>query len=89
MRPPDIAKPVALASTGPSRPWQASQTRPTGLSGVPPPGPAIPVTETPKSARDRAIAPAAMARATSSDTAPNWPISAASTPSISVFAALL
>ena len=49
---------------------QARCTSPTGLSGVPPPGPAIPVTETAISARAFLSAPSAMARAQASLTAP-------------------
>ena len=45
-------------------------TVPTGLSSVPPPGPAIPVIATAVSAPKRLIAPSAIASATGSDTAP-------------------
>ena len=41
-----------------------------GLSSVPPPGPAIPVTDTATSAPRRSRAPAAIAAAVSADTAP-------------------
>ena len=51
-----------------------------------PEGPATPVTATDTCARDCATAPAAIARATGSLTAPCAAISAASTPSSSVFA---
>ena len=51
----------------------ARWTRPDRLvRRVPPPGPATPVTDTARSAPERARAPAAMARATGSLTAP-WP----------------
>ena len=43
---------------------------PTGFSGVPPPGPAIPVSATPTSAPSRSRTPSAIACATSADTAP-------------------
>src|SRR4029077_1500996 len=45
-------------------------TSPTGFSALPPPGPAIPVTETETSAPSRALAPAAIASAASAETAP-------------------
>ena len=62
-------------------------TRPTGFSGVPPPGPAMPVMATADvGAAPSARAPAAMACATSSDTAPVRSISAGSMPSCSTFA---
>jgi hypothetical protein len=46
------------------------QTVPTGLALLPPSGPAIPLVATAKSAPARAKAPAAMAAATGSLTAP-------------------
>ena len=57
-------------SRRPSRWLTDSQTNPTGLPSVPPPGPAMPVTPTPTSASSAARAPSASASATSSDTAP-------------------
>src|SRR5690349_18865607 len=51
----------------PSGPSACKNTRPTGLSGVPPPGPATPVTETATSAPSRALAPAAIAAAASAE----------------------
>ena len=48
----------------------ATATVPTGLAGVPPSGPAMPVMPTPMSAPDAARMPSAMARATGSLTAP-------------------
>ena len=48
----------------------AKCTRPTGFSGVPPSGPAMPVTATARLACEWVSAPPAMARATSSLTAP-------------------
>ncbi len=53
------------------------------FSGVPPPGPAMPVTATASCALELATAPSAMARATLSDTAPSVSISFAGTPSMS------
>ena len=66
----------------------AIQTVPTGFVGVAPSGPAMPVTATAKVAGERASAPSAIARATSALTAPCASISAAGTPSSSLFAAL-
>ena len=48
----------------------ATATVPTGLAGVPPSGPAMPVMPTPMSASAIARMPSAMARATGSLTAP-------------------
>src|SRR5438046_9060721 len=48
----------------------ANHTVPTGFSGVPPPGPAIPVTAMVQSAEKRRCAPSAIARTVSSETAP-------------------
>ncbi len=60
---------------------------PTGLAGLPPVGPATPVTATVMLAAERASAPTAIARAVASLTAP-WATSVASgTPSMSCFAA--
>src|SRR5262249_20289641 len=50
----------------PPRRAQPIKTSPTGLVGVPPPGPAMPVTEMTISAREWARAPSAIAAATSS-----------------------
>jgi len=63
-------------------------TVPTGLSALPPVGPATPVTATVNCTGAWRIAPAAMARATGSLTAPWASISSAGTPSSSVLAAL-
>ena len=49
---------------------QAKCTSPTGFSAVPPVGPATPVTATPRSAGEFAIAPSAITRTTGSLTAP-------------------
>ena len=68
--------------------FQPNHTVPTGLSAVPPVGPAIPVTATATCAREWATAPRAMARATGSLTAPWVAISPAGTPSSSVLASL-
>ena len=51
-------------------PSTARKTSPTGFSGVPPSGPAMPVTATATSAPSAARAPAAIAAAVSADTAP-------------------
>jgi hypothetical protein len=59
---------------------------PTGFSGVPPPGPAIPVMPIPMSAEKRAAAPAARAAATSGETAPTEAISSAGTPAWAILA---
>src|SRR5918995_1888142 len=64
------------------------QTVPTGFSSLPPSGPAMPVTATAVSAPNRFSAPAAMASATGSDTAPCSLISRGSTWSSSTFASL-
>src|SRR3954468_23158891 len=67
-------------SRAPSRVATEKHTVPTGLSSVPPPGPAMPVMPTPTSASSAAQAPSASASATSTDTAPTRSISAGSTP---------
>ena len=51
-------------------PAMATQTVPTGFSGVPPPGPATPVIPTPHVAPDTAATPAAISVAVRSETAP-------------------
>ena len=51
-------------------PSRATKTRPTGFSGVPPSGPAMPVMPTPTSTPATRRAPAAIAAAISSETAP-------------------
>ena len=65
-----------------------TQTVPTGLDSVPPPGPATPVTPIPYVASRRVRAPSASASATSSETAPARSMTAGSTPASDVFAAL-
>ena len=67
----------------------AMQTVPTGFSAVPPSGPAIPVTPTPMSTRERDLMPSAIAVATGSLTAPCAFSISSGTPSNSIFAALL
>src|SRR3990167_10220547 len=67
---------------------QPNHTVPTGLSALPPVGPATPVTATATWARECCRAPCTMARTTGSLTAPWVAISVASTPSISVLAVL-
>ena len=61
---------------------QPNQTVPTGFSGLPPLGPATPVTATDTCALDLSTAPMAMAWATASLTAPCVAINSAGTPSI-------
>src|SRR5207342_96912 len=56
-------------------------TRPTGLSSVPPPGPATPVTAIPTSTPSRDRIPSAIAAATSAETAPCSAINSSATPS--------
>src|SRR5882672_3692604 len=64
-------------------------TRPTGLSRVPPPGPATPVHETAICAVECLSAPSAIARATSSETAPWRTIVVSLTPRSFAFERLL
>ena len=73
-------------TVGPSVSITQNHTVPTGFSGVPPPGPATPVIATAVSAPNRCRAPAAIASATCSETAPYSAISAASTPSTATLA---
>ncbi len=61
---------------------QCRYTSPTGFSGVPPPGPAMPVVEIASCAPVAASAPRAIASAHSAETAPCCSRSAAGTPSI-------
>ncbi len=63
----------------------AKKTVPAGFSGVPPSGPAIPVTDAARSDPKRARAPLAISRAVSSETAPNRRRVSGATPSISCF----
>src|SRR5436190_2513863 len=56
-------------------------TRPTGFSALPPPGPAIPVAEIPTSALSRSRMPCAIASAASAETAPWSRSTAGETPS--------
>ena len=74
------------AWVSPSAVARAIQTSPTGLSGVPPPGPEIPEVAIPKSLPNRSRTPSAIARTDASDTAPSLSITAAGTPSIAIFA---
>ena len=76
---------IERVSAAPCGPATLSQTRPTGFSSVPPPGPATPVTPTPTSAPSRARAPSASACATCSETAPCGSISLRSTPASATF----
>ena len=84
-RRPAAAAPASAARRRARR--RRSRRSPTGLSAVPPSGPAMPVIPTPTSAPKRAIAPSASAAATSGETAPWRSISAASTPASAVLAA--
>src|SRR5450759_2182158 len=73
-------------TSAPAASATATYARPTGLAAPPPPGPAIPVTETAKSAPTRWRAPMAMDRATCALTAP-WAASSSSrTPSSPILA---
>ncbi len=60
---------------------------PTGFAGVPPPGPAIPVTATASVAALRASAPSAISRATASLTAPHRARVSSRTPRSALLAA--
>ena len=64
-----------------------NHTKPTGFSALPPPGPAMPVTETAKSTFSRRRAPSAISPATSDDTAPWRSSDSCETPSTSRFTA--
>jgi coenzyme Q-binding protein COQ10 len=72
----------------PSRAATAKCTRPTGLPGVAPPGPAMPVMETARSTPAFSSAPIAIAVAVSLLTAPNVARVVALTPSIARLASL-
>ena len=73
----------SAATCSPIGPDAWKKTSPTGFSGVPPPGPAIPVTETATSTPSRSRAPFAIAAATSAETAPCSARSSGETPSSS------
>ena len=82
----EAGKAVPCPECGKSARATHQKTVPTGFCSLPPPGPAMPVIDTATWAREWARAPSAMARATGWLTAP-WPaITAADTPSISLFA---
>ncbi len=83
---PNAPNSIRLCTTGPFLRAQAKWTRPSGFSGVPPPGPATPVMATERSARLCASAPSAMASATGSETAPCATISSMGTPIASALA---
>src|SRR5437764_4329861 len=68
-------------------PATAICTVPTGFSGVPPLGPAMPVTPMPYVAPQRSRMPRASATATGSETSPCWAMSAGSTPAMAVLSA--
>ena len=83
---------VRSACTEPSlrRTAKPNQTVPTGLPALPPPGPAMPVTATARSAAARALRRRRPSRAPpASLTAPCAAISAGGTPSSSILASLL
>ena len=63
----------------------ATHTVPTGLSAVPPSGPAMPVMPTPTAVPSRSRTPCAISRAVSSLTAPNAISVASRTPSCCTF----
>ena len=63
--------------------------RPTGFSSVPPPGPAIPVTDTQMSLPETRAMPSAISLAVCSLTAPYFSRVSADTPSSSILALLL
>ena len=64
-------------------------TNPTGFSGVPPAGPAIPVADRPTSTSANRRAPSAIARAVPSLTAPYRSMVSSGTPRSSIFDPLL
>ena len=66
----------------------AIQTNPTGLSGDPPSGPAIPVIPTPTADSKRCRTPSAIPHATVSLTAPAWSIHSFGTPSCTCLTSL-
>src|SRR5580692_4128946 len=76
-------------SRGPRSSAKPTWTKPTGFSGVPPPGPAIPVIPTPSVAPARFRMPSARARAASGLTAPFDSINSGGTPARVVFKSLL
>jgi hypothetical protein len=82
------AKTRARWRVWPPRRAAAICTRPTGLPGVAPPGPAMPVQERAISAPLCASAPSAISRATGSLTAPTAASTASGTPNCAVFIAL-
>ena len=63
-------------------------TNPTGLSSVPPPGPAIPVVDIATSVFASLAIPLTISFAVSSLTAPNWFNVSSFTPSLFIFASL-
>src|SRR5215469_1281107 len=77
------------AATLPSAQRQAIHTVPTGLSSVPPSGPAMPETATATWARLQWAAPSAISRTTASETAPFCSRVAALTPSMAALDSLL
>jgi len=69
------------------RTTRAKTTVPTGLSAVPPPGPATPLIATATSACERSSAPLAIDHAQAIETAPKVSMMSCATPSISILAA--
>src|SRR5665213_2287761 len=78
----------STAISAPPRCARANQTSPTGLSGVPPSGPATPVTATASVAPLKCNAPEAICSAVGRLTAPKVSITLAATPSACSLAAL-
>src|SRR6266508_5818797 len=81
-RSPGKTKSAPRPPSGPSA-WR--YTRPTGLSLLPPPGPAIPVTATASPAPSRSRRPVAIAAAVSAETAPWRSSTCSETPSSRAF----
>ncbi len=76
---------IQCADSTPEREAQAIQTVPTGLSAVPPSGPAMPLMATAHAARECLTAPLAISHTTFSLTAPNRSMELAFTPRRSFF----
>jgi len=85
---PTAPKRFSRDTMRPSRAAAAKCTRPTGLPGVAPPGPAMPVMDTARSTSAVSSAPTAIAIAVSLLTAPNASSVEALTPSIARLASL-
>lgn len=86
---PEKRQQTATSSLRPLRsPESPNHTVPTGFSGLPPVGPAIPVTERTKGAGVVADNPWTMAKAVWPETAPHWASVEAETPRNRCFASL-